>query len=368
MVVVSNLLLILRLTLFPYDFHLDVSGHVVRLAQIINNGPQYLNGSMDEVRIYNRALSASEIQALSAAGSSPRVLPAPAAGLDPRPQPARSTATPPSSLDLGLIAHWTFDEGSGTTARDSSGRGHTGTLVHGPTWVAGPVGGALNFDGVDDYVEIAHPNDFNFGKADFTIALWVQRTAFGVRGGGDEMVSKCARSSWQSGCKELYFEDDDTVVFNSFDTGFVASKRTLQDTRWHHVAVTFVDSSNTVRLFIDGALDNSGVLALHEDVPGYPDMVSAFRDRFRLIGESGWNDFLNNVLLFLPLGFGLACLAQAGALGRPTQLLMVLIIGSGLSFSIEVLQVFSPSRFPSLSDVLANTLGALLGFLAFHFL
>jgi hypothetical protein len=52
------------------------------------------------------------------------------------------------------IAAYSFDEGSGTTLVDRSGRGHTGT-VSGPTWTAGTTGGGLRFDGIDDLVTIA---------------------------------------------------------------------------------------------------------------------------------------------------------------------------------------------------------------------
>ena len=62
----------------------------------------------------------------------------------------------------GLVGYWNFDEGTGTTAGDSSGRGNTGTLVNGPTWVAGKVGsGAVQFDGgaaADDFVNAGSAN------------------------------------------------------------------------------------------------------------------------------------------------------------------------------------------------------------------
>src|SRR5262249_55551223 len=67
---------------------------------------------------------------------------------------------PPSNaqaVDItnGLVGHWKFDEGSGTTAADSSGNNNTGTLVNGPTWTEGKVGQALSFDGVNNHVHIA---------------------------------------------------------------------------------------------------------------------------------------------------------------------------------------------------------------------
>ena len=81
----------------------------------------HLNGSLDDVRIYNRALKVSEIGVL--------------AGLD---------------LTDNLIGWWKLDETSGTNAADSSGGGSNGTLTTPlPQWQAsgGRLGGALLFTG-----------------------------------------------------------------------------------------------------------------------------------------------------------------------------------------------------------------------------
>ena len=51
------------------------------------------------------------------------------------------------------MGHWRFDEGSGTTAYDSSGYGNHGSLTNAPTWTTLSSGyKALNFDGSDDYM------------------------------------------------------------------------------------------------------------------------------------------------------------------------------------------------------------------------
>ncbi len=52
----------------------------------------------------------------------------------------------------GMVAYWTFDEGSGTTANDSSGSGNKGTLFNSPAWTTGKINGALSFNGVNNYV------------------------------------------------------------------------------------------------------------------------------------------------------------------------------------------------------------------------
>src|SRR6056297_607373 len=66
----------------------------------------------------------------------------------------------------GLVGYWTFDEGSGTTAYDSSGYGNDGTLTNGPTYVTDSVQGgyALDFDGVDDLVTIKDSDSLSINK------------------------------------------------------------------------------------------------------------------------------------------------------------------------------------------------------------
>ena len=53
------------------------------------------------------------------------------------------------------ISYWKFDERSGTTAYDSIGT-NDGSLINGPTWVLGQVGSALDFDGVNDYINFGN--------------------------------------------------------------------------------------------------------------------------------------------------------------------------------------------------------------------
>jgi len=73
-----------------------------------------------------------------------------------------------------LVAHWTFDEGSGDIAYDSSGNGNDGTLNGGPVWVVGKIGGALEFDGADDFVSVPDKPYITFSSSDsYTLATWV---------------------------------------------------------------------------------------------------------------------------------------------------------------------------------------------------
>ncbi len=80
-----------------------------------------------------------------------------------------NTAQPP-----GLVAAYSFDQGSGTAAPDASGTGNNGTLTNGPTWAAaGKYGGAISFDGVNDMVTIADSASLDLTTG-MTLQAWVQ--------------------------------------------------------------------------------------------------------------------------------------------------------------------------------------------------
>ncbi len=101
----------------------------------------HFNGLIDEVRIYERALSIGEIK---------------------------------DAPDAGLVACWRFDNGTGAVAEDSSGNGNRGT-IHGAVWADGRSGKALAFDGRDDRVEIPDSSSLHV-RSSITISAWVRPT------------------------------------------------------------------------------------------------------------------------------------------------------------------------------------------------
>jgi alpha-L-arabinofuranosidase len=71
------------------------------------------------------------------------------------------------------VAHWAFDDGSGTTAVDSSGNSHTGTLGSGVSWVTGNVGAsAVSLNGTSSAVVTANGPVVNTAGS-FTVSAWV---------------------------------------------------------------------------------------------------------------------------------------------------------------------------------------------------
>lgn len=92
-----------------------------------------------------------------------------------------------------------------------------------------------------------------------------------------------------------------------------------------------------------------------------PGVLEALRDI--TWARAGRGDMLNNVLLYLPLGFCLA-LALEPRLGRGAALLGAVVAGGLLSLAMEVAQASIAIRVPSLRDLALNTAGAAAGALA----
>ena len=75
----------------------------------------------------------------------------------------------------GLVAAYGFNEGSGTALTDASGNGLNG-VISGATWsTTGKFGGALSFDGVNDWVTINDNNLLDLTTA-MTLEAWVRPT------------------------------------------------------------------------------------------------------------------------------------------------------------------------------------------------
>jgi Concanavalin A-like lectin/glucanases superfamily len=76
----------------------------------------------------------------------------------------------------GLMAAYSFDEGAGTSVGDTSGNAHTGTIT-GTTWItSGWFGGALRFDGANDWIAVPDAAGLDL-RTGMTLEAWVYPTA-----------------------------------------------------------------------------------------------------------------------------------------------------------------------------------------------
>jgi hypothetical protein len=166
------------------------------------------------------------------------------------------------AVEDGLVAHWKFDEGTGLTAYDSAGTNH-GTLVNVPEWTTGVLGGALDFDGVDDYVEIPDADSLT-PTTTITISFWIRNR--GGRDGGVYKIATCPNELYSPGNSRAYWLQvygstgklELRIHSSATSVGFISSNSTIPLDEWRHVTGTF--NAGSAAVYIDGKSDNSGTL------------------------------------------------------------------------------------------------------------
>ena len=204
-----------------------------------------------------------------------------------------------ASVSAGLVAHWAFDEGSGTIARDSSGKGHDGTLQGDPQWVTGMIGsGALSFDSTDGLVEVGGDAALSLTDA-LTITAWVSvhdlstyyfllcKQPSGTAGdnypGNYEFRTEVNSGALQFGHQEA---EGEQYTFYTSDSSIAAEQ-------WHHVAVVFT-TGELVEFYIDGVAAGSSEQSTNFGVLNdEPIRIGGRKD-----GYSFFNGLLDDVRLY----------------------------------------------------------------------
>ena len=159
----------------------------------------------------------------------------------------------------GLVGYWKFDEDSGDTAGDSSGHNNHGTLEGDPQWVAGKIGGALELNGVNDYVDCGADPSLDITTGEITIAAWVKIDVFGDWDGivtkGITGPSTYAMQMWSDGSLRCCIGCGGAPGGGLWDanTKMVAGE-------WLHVAYTY--DGSTLRFYINGIKDSQEVAVL----------------------------------------------------------------------------------------------------------
>lgn len=161
------------------------------------------------------------------------------------------------STDINVLGGLFIRNSLAEAAADLSGCGNTGILHNGPTWqpFSGQVGGALEFDGWDDYVSVASSSNLQLTSA-LTISAWIKGDFWGAGSDVDTIVRKgeAAPVNYQLAIADGRV----SLMLDDFDNGGFRGNTVLNTGQWYHVAATW--DGSTVRIYVNGVIDNdSGV-------------------------------------------------------------------------------------------------------------
>lgn len=337
--------LILAATLYPFDFSFNepinfsekfkLSSSIQARGNDLIIGVdaafgQAFRGKIDELRIYRNALTPAQI-ALEARQTSEGQREAPSA------LPDNGAGGSPDTL---VAASYSFNQDSGAVVKDDSGNGNDGRIISGKEGIVEGSRGALNFNGSGQYVRVPNSPSIDINGRSMTISM---RIAMGDSSEDGVIVAK----PWNWGHMEYpYYQYG--VEFGgrtkSVNFYFADTNKTMRGPfrlktpsgAWVHVAFVY---DGAVRGYVDG--------------------------REQLVSDIGnpWDlrDIMGNLLLFLPFGFGLAAVSRSKGVSLVKAILLILVVGTALSFCVEILQCWLPTRDPSFIDVATNSVSTILG-------
>jgi hypothetical protein len=214
----------------------------LQIAKANWTSARFFGGNIDDVRVYNRALPAAEVLTLFRANE----------------------ITQKVAAENGLLARWSFDEGTSTIAHDFSGNGYDGTLTNFALpstatsgWISGKRVGGLAFDGSNDYIPVSNSTAAN-STTSLTVSMWVYYS---------DLAGRTIASKWGN----VATSDYSWLLFTNWfrsggidflvsgnGTGYVGASSaagSVTTNRWYYV--TGVYDGVTVKLYIDGVLVNT---------------------------------------------------------------------------------------------------------------
>ena len=221
-----------------------------------NNGVasgNYFNGSLDDVRIYNKALTAEEVKRLYHLGATTHI---------------NTTVDASDALSSGLVAHWTFDgkdmdwgASSAEILNHVSG-GATGDAINltNKSVRPGKLGQSLQFDEASlDYISVADSENWNFTAHDGTIAFWLrQDDLHDAKPHG--IISQVNNDmNWAVYTNPGGVMNVGKAGVNAISTG----SGVFATSTWSHVAISLSGSLTTI--YVDGKIEATSTTAVWTD-------------------------------------------------------------------------------------------------------
>ena len=204
----------------------------------------------------------------------------------------RMTPMGPSEAKIdarNVVGLWGFDEGEGDTTRDFSGHGNDGNLVGNPAWVEGKFGAALEFDGIDDYVDCGNAQMLQIPQG--TMMAWMKVHTDKDSGLSAVTLPFGDSRRWEPPYRSLGLgavqgEPVFWIAINAENKEFLSGVLRLH--QWHHMAITYDGVMR--RGYIDGEVVFAYVFNGEIEYSGAPSCVIGTR------GKDSPGEFFNGVI------------------------------------------------------------------------
>lgn len=166
--------------------------------------------------------------------------------------------------DTNIVAYYGLDEGFGNVIQDESPTVRTyyqnnGIAYNSPAWVDGQYGKSLQFDGVNDYIEVG--DSASLMPSSITVSLWINLLSDPNCDGNNNWRFILSKDAWGNGYW-LVLEDGRDLTWSIGTSGsdkrlFAGAASQLPVGKWKHVAATYDEASGTLKVFVDGNPINS---------------------------------------------------------------------------------------------------------------
>ena len=230
-------------------FYALTSQTVGRYAVYDDSG-YHFTGKIDDIRLYNKVLSQSEINEL---------------------YKLRAVTVNSSQNDKianGLVGLWSFDgkdmNWATNKSLDRSGQGNDGTLVGMSTTTSptpGKIGSALKFDGSDDYISVNNTSSLQPLTGNWAVSFWIYRLGTGLSDYPQVVGSRPWTTSTDKGWAVSYSTASSKIGAHyadgsiGFDVTATQSTSVVPLRTWQHWVVVFDRTNGKLNYYLNGQFD-----------------------------------------------------------------------------------------------------------------
>lgn len=187
-----------------------------------------------------------------------------------------------------IMAWWTLDDNLGVSASDRSRNNNT-ALIFGASPVTGVIDQALNFDGINDYLQVAnhpslHHDDY------LTIEFWAHLLSTPIAWERIAIYPNNVFSLELDNLRRLNIFIGNGAVWN---IGFTSPTNLALNT-WYHFSIRCDATIGTARLYINGLFDSQQIVAPFTIGTAIFPLFFAATD----VLTQWWNGILDNIILF----------------------------------------------------------------------